>query len=95
MDSETTAKDQALSTPTGSSVPPETLVDSKAALLRIVKIAIVGTLIALALKLVTYAIEAWNGTLDLADVFRFIPKAAFGLILIGYVLRRVKTKTPF
>ena len=95
MDSETTVKDRALSTRAGSLVPPDTSENTRTALLRIVKIAIIAALFALTLKLVIFAIEAWKGTLDYADVLRFIPQAAFGLALIGYVLRKIKTKTPF
>ena len=59
----------------------------------LLKILIIAVLCIGALNAVTFAIEAWNGTLDTYALRRFLPKAAFGLALIGSVLRKMKTKT--
>lgn len=61
----------------------------------LLKILIIAALCAVLLNVVIFAVEIWNGTLDTYALCRFIPKAAFGLVLIGYVLRKMKTKTPF
>lgn len=59
----------------------------------ILKVLIIAALCIGALNVVTFAIEASKGTLDAYELRRFIPKAAFGLVLIAYVLRKIRSKT--
>jgi len=61
----------------------------------VVKVLIVVALVIGAANVLTFAMEAWRGTLDSYELRRFIPKAAFGIVLIGYALRKIRTKTPF
>jgi hypothetical protein len=39
---------------------------------------------------VSFAVEAWQGDLDADAVKEFIPKAAFGAVLVSSVLRKIK-----
>ena len=59
----------------------------------ILQVLIIAALCIGALNVVTFAIEASKGTLDTYELRRFIPKAAFGLVLIAYVLRKIRSKT--
>jgi hypothetical protein len=61
----------------------------------LLKILIIAVLCIVALNAAYFAVEAWNGTLDTYALRRFVPKALFGLVFIGYVLRKMKTKTSF
>jgi len=53
---------------------------------------IVAVLYAGVFQLVIFAVEAQMGTLDMPDLGRFIPAAAFSLLLILSVLRGKKAK---
>jgi hypothetical protein len=63
--------------------------------IRLLRIVIIGILCAIALNVVVFGVEAWKGTLDTYALRRVIPKAAFAVVLIGYIVNKIKTKTPF
>ena len=47
------------------------------------------------LNVVTFVVEAWKGVLDPDDLRRFVPKALFAFALIGYILKKIGSKTRF
>jgi hypothetical protein len=61
----------------------------------VLKVLIIAAMCVLALNVVIFAVEAWRGILDTYALRRFIAKAVFGLVFIGYVLRKIKTKSTF
>jgi hypothetical protein len=61
----------------------------------VLKVLIIAALCIGLLNAATFALEARRGTLDTHALRSFILKAGFGLALVGYVLRKIKNKTPF
>ena len=47
------------------------------------------------LNVVTFVVEAWKGVLDPDDLRRLVPKALFAFALIGYILKKIGSKTQF
>ena len=86
--------EQSASTQAGSQ-PPISQEDESSPGIKLLRIVIIGILCAFALNAVIFGVEAWKGTLNTYALRRFIPKAAFAAALIGYILRKIKTKTPF
>jgi hypothetical protein len=60
----------------------------------VLQVLIIAALCIGLLNAATFAVEAWRGTLDTYALRSLILKAAFGLALIGYVLRKIKNKKP-
>jgi Tfp pilus assembly protein PilV len=61
----------------------------------LLKVLIIVILCIIVLSVASFAVEAWMGTLDTRDLSRFMLKAAFGLALIGNILRKIKNRSPF
>lgn len=59
----------------------------------VLKVLIIAAICAGVLNVVTFVVEAWRGSLDTYALRRFIPKFAFGLVLIGYILRKIKNRS--
>jgi hypothetical protein len=77
------------------SEPPSKIPEPPNPGITVLKVLIVAALVVGALNLATFAVEAWRGTLDQQSLRRFLAKAAFGVVLIGYVIQKIRTKTPF
>lgn len=58
----------------------------------LLKVLIMLALCAILLNLATFAFEAWRGTLDTHDFYRFMPKLALDTTIIVSVLRRMKIR---
>ena len=87
-------KDQSVSTRPESQLPISQENESNPGI-KFLRIAIIGLVCAIALNALIFSVEAWKGTLDTYALRRIIPKAAFGIVLVGYILHKIKTKSPF
>jgi hypothetical protein len=87
-----------MGSPNTSAIPPEPpskIPEPPNPGITVLKVLIVAALVIGALNLLNFAVDAWKGTLDQQALRRFLPKAAFGVVLIGYVIQKIRTKTPF
>jgi hypothetical protein len=62
--------------------------------IKFLRIVMIATLCVGALMIVTFVIEACKGTLNPDDVRRFVPKAAFAVVLAGYIFHKTRNNPP-
>ena len=83
------------STPSTSPESPSRIPEPPNTGITVLKVLVFAAVVIGFLNLVTFAAEAWMGTLDQHALRSFLLKAAFAVVLIGYVIQRIRTKTPF